>query len=203
MRAARAWLNWTMDDLVKESGLSRSAVFDFENDANENPRINTLEKLVRAFDRHDVRLLPGGIEQVEKGLFVLTDFLEVLADAEAVSRPGDVVYFHCADDRRSHPSVSEKLLELERKGLELRFTYERGNAHRATARRNYRWIDPDYFASSQVETVYADRYVVHVEEPGGRDRFQVVKNRANADARRRQIEYWWLRGEPLPDAPVP
>jgi DNA-binding XRE family transcriptional regulator len=194
IRAARAWLNWSQDVLCEKSGLSKQAVFDFENDAVENPRLKTVTSMIAAFEAENIRVFENGIEEIKENTFTVSSFMEVLYDADLVLKKNDIIYFHCADDRRSSDEVTKKLQELEGRGVNLRFTYEKGNLHFSTNKENYRWIDPELFASSEVEVVYGDRCVLHIVEEGN-SKFQVIKNKANAGARRKQIEYFWYRGE--------
>ncbi|NCC23185.1 MAG: XRE family transcriptional regulator [Alphaproteobacteria bacterium] len=194
IRAARAWKNWSQSDLVERSGISLSALVDFEQDRVENPRIKTLNKLIKVFDDNDMRIHENGIEEVERNLVIVDNFMDVLFDADMILKKGDTIYFHCADDRRSSDEVTEKLRELDARGVDLRFTYERGNTFFTTKPENYRWIDAEYFSQSQVEVVYADRYVIHLTEDKN-NQFQIVRNKENASVRRKQIEYWWNKGE--------
>lgn len=194
IRAARAWKNWSQSELVEKSGISLSALVDFEQDRVENPRIKTLNKLIKVFDDNDIRIYESGIEEIERNLIIVDNFMDVLYDADMILKKGETIYFHCANDRRSSDEVTKKLQELDARGVDLRFTYERGNTFFTTNKKNYRWIDPEYFSHSEVEVVYADRYVIHITE-NKNNRFQIVKNRHNADIRRKQIEYWWNKGE--------
>ena len=61
-RAARAWLNWSQDDLADRAHVSQSTVRDFER-GRRTPIANNLDALRRAFDENGVVLTtaPAGI----------------------------------------------------------------------------------------------------------------------------------------------
>lgn len=61
-RAARAWLNWSQDDLADRAHVSQSTVRDFER-GRRTPIANNLDALVRAFEANGVMLTtdPAGI----------------------------------------------------------------------------------------------------------------------------------------------
>lgn len=52
-RAARAWLDWSQDDLAKLAHLSLSTVRDFEK-GRRAPIVNNLEAIRRAFEAKGV-----------------------------------------------------------------------------------------------------------------------------------------------------
>lgn len=53
-RAARAVLNWSMDDLAHKAGLSRPTIADFERGARR-PHPNNIRAIAAAFAASDVR----------------------------------------------------------------------------------------------------------------------------------------------------
>lgn len=61
-RAARAWLNWSQDDLADRARVSQSTVRDFER-GRRTPIANNLDALVRVFEANGVVLTtdPAGI----------------------------------------------------------------------------------------------------------------------------------------------
>lgn len=56
MRAARALLEWTVEDLARNAGLNRDTVFNIEKGLVQ-PQEKTFAKLVNVFDRHGVEFL--------------------------------------------------------------------------------------------------------------------------------------------------
>lgn len=56
-RAARGLLGWTQTDLARESGLSKTAIVQFETSVSGS-RSDTLRVITHAFIRHGVEFLP-------------------------------------------------------------------------------------------------------------------------------------------------
>lgn len=61
-RAARAWLDWSQDDLAEKARVSQSTVRDFER-GRRTPIANNLDALRRVFEENGVMLTtePAGI----------------------------------------------------------------------------------------------------------------------------------------------
>ena len=57
-RAARALLNWSQDDLVRHSGITKKTIADFERRATQ-PRAHTLAQLTTAFEAAGIEFLDG------------------------------------------------------------------------------------------------------------------------------------------------
>lgn len=191
VRAARTALQWTQEELAEKSAVSIATIRNIEAGLSVNER--TRNKIVTAFDGAGIVFTRYGIEQREENIRVVNSYIDVLDDAAMVLRKGDVIRFHCADDRRSEEPVIEKLREMEKKGIKLRHTIEAGNTCMTASTDNYRWIDPEYFVSSQVMAIYADRVIQHVAED--KDYFLIIKNESNAKAMSKQFDYWWNKGE--------
>lgn len=58
LRAARAILQWRLEDLVRESGVALSTVHRLEQ-AIGKPHAATSEKLIATFAAHGVEILPS------------------------------------------------------------------------------------------------------------------------------------------------
>ncbi len=194
IRAGRAWLDWTQKDLAARVGINVTTLRLIETGASE-PEQATVTAILRAFAREGLIISETGIRYMPEQISRLNDFSVVLDDAAAILQPGETLWLHCADERRNSEAVTRKFRQLEARGIKLRFTYARGNDFFTTAQENYRWIDPAYFASAEVQAAYADRYVEHI--PGDTDTFLVIRNAPYAQSKARQIAWWWNNGEPL------
>ena len=56
IRAARALLGWSQDDLARQAGLSQTGVARIENGTNK-PNSSTLSKIRSAFDEHNIEFI--------------------------------------------------------------------------------------------------------------------------------------------------
>ncbi len=195
IRAARAAIKWSQEELADLAGLSTQAVRDIEGEKS-SPTIRTQRKILRVFEARNYFFTEHGIEFREEKILTFDNFLDVLEDAEQVLSKGEEILLHCADERRNTEEVSDKFSELRQEGISLRFTLEEGNTVITGAPEDYRWIDPEYFAHREVRVIYADRYVIHFVEKN-RDVFVVTKNKDAADTHRQEFEYFFKRGKPV------
>lgn len=193
VRAARAAIQWSQEDLAKLANLSIQGIRDIENDKS-SPTARTQHKILKAFEAHNYFFHEHGIEYREEKILTFYDFMDVLEDAEQTLRKGDDILFHCADEQRNTPEVTDKFNELRNKGINLRFTIEEGNKTITGSPKDYRWIDPEYFADREVRVIYADRYVIHIVEQN-KDMFIVTKNEDAAETHRKEFEFFFKRGQ--------
>jgi len=194
VRAGRAVLSWTREDLAAASGVSGPAIKNVETDQS-SPTGTTQRAIIRAFENEGVFFTADGIEHREDRIRFMGDFLEVLEDAQASLKKGDEILFHCADERKNSAEVTRKFEELTGAGIGLRFTIETGNRTITTKSSNYRTIAPALVESADVSVIYADKYVLHVPDED-RDIYILIKNRPLAAVRKREFEYWWRTGAP-------
>ena len=57
-RAARALLNWSQEDLVRASGITKKTIADLERGAT-TPRAQTLDQIFAAFEAVGIEFLDG------------------------------------------------------------------------------------------------------------------------------------------------
>ena len=57
-RGARGLLDWTLDDLARESGVAKDTILRWENRRN-SPRKATLEAIRQAYERHGIVFTNG------------------------------------------------------------------------------------------------------------------------------------------------
>lgn len=193
IRAARALLDWTLQDLSRRCGIHWVSLQRIEA-GKQKPEIDNLKAIHDALLRGGAKITDKGVEESSQSVTVFHDFLAVLDDVENTLSPGDELLQHCADERRSTPEVTARLRDFEAKGIRLRFTLREGDDFMTTSPENYRGIDPEYFATAEVMLVYADRTVLHVAGEDG-DSFVLIREGRLADAMRRQFSYWWERGK--------
>lgn len=195
IRAARGFLAWTQDDLARRTGISKSSIANIEAGRVE-PETRTLRKIEDCFGDHGIFFTANGVEKRDFALTTYRQYMDVLDDIGRTVAPGGEILFHCADDRRSSPAVSEKLSAMRQAGYRFRSTICAGNTTILGDIADYRWIPEDYFSGSEICVVYGDKYMQHV--PGKSEaHFVVMKSAIHAEAMRRQFEYWWQKGESI------
>lgn len=193
LRGARGVLDWSQQDLADKSDVSKSAIVNIEKEKVE-PEASTLRKLKSALEKEGVFVSDEGI--IKRDLFNIqfSTYLDVLDDVERMLPNGGEVLIHCADDRKSSESVNKKLKDLREKKIKFRTTICEGNTFVSGDIRDYRWIDKDYFAESEVYVIYANRVVQHIVDKD-KSIFSAVVSDKHARREKKQFEYWWKTGK--------
>lgn len=195
LRGARGVLDWNQQELADRSGVSKSAIVNLEKEKAE-PEASTLRKLKNALEKEGVLISEEGISKRDLFNIQFSTYLDVLDDIERVLPNGGEVLVHCADDRKSSDAVNKKLKDLKNKKITFRTTISEGNTFVSGDIRNYRWIDKDYFAESEVSVIYANRVVQHIADKE-KSFFSAVVSDRHARRERKQFEYWWKIGKPV------
>lgn len=188
-------LDWNQQELADRSGVSKSAIVNLEKEKAE-PEASTLRKLKNALEKEGVLISEEGISKRDLFNIQFSTYLDVLDDIERVLPNGGEVLVHCADDRKSSDAVNKKLKDLKNKKITFRTTISEGNTFVSGDIRNYRWIDKDYFAESEVSVIYANRVVQHIADKE-KSFFSAVVSDRHARRERKQFEYWWKIGKPV------
>ncbi len=194
IRAGRAVLGWSQQSLADHSGVSKPTIAQIE--LGREPEASIFRKLTKALENEGIFFSDNSVEKRDLFIQTFSNYSEVLDDIGRTMKPGDEINVHCADDRRSDDEVNNKLRELREAGYRFRITICEGNEYITGSVSEYRQIDKDYFASSDVTVIYGRRIVQHVKE-GDKNTFVVVNSSSHAAAMRKQFEYWWKNGRPL------
>lgn len=193
LRAGRGILDWNQQKLADAAGISKSALVNIEKESVE-PETRTIRKLYRAFEAEGVFFEGTKIEKRSVYSVEFDSYLEVLEDIEKTLPDGGEVLVHCADDSKSSTEVVEKLRQMRTNGFTFKVTICEGNEEIHGKVSEYRWIDAEYFADSQVEVIYKNKVVVHV---AGTQTFTGFVGKEHAKNQRKQFDYWWRKGKPV------
>ena len=193
LRAARAYLGLRQEEVAEKSGITVQTISNLESEKSEGAD-RTLRRMREVYEGYGIVFTTHGLEyQPYKTAFFET-FLDILNDAGQTLKKGDEILLHCADERRNGTGVTEKFNELRASGIRIRMTCEEGNKFITGPKEDYRWINSELFASSQVEVTYKDKFYFHFQD-NGRNIFVMTKNGAKAKSAKKQFEYHWSRGK--------
>lgn len=195
IRAARALLDWTTEDLAKRIGMSKGAISYIETGKNK-PSGDTLESLYKVLSREGIVFTEFGVElrdnPIERleGDHAYLDMLDQIHNL--LSGQDEEVLFHCADDRRSSPNVIEKQKQMRDSGIRIRKTIADDNSTITRRLEDYRLIPADYVSSSEVIVIYKDCVVFDLG-----DALLRIRSEKLTSVWRGQFEYWWKKGKKL------
>ncbi len=163
IRAGRAYLEWTQEQLAAFSDLSVQAIQKIER-GESSPTTRTRNKIIRAFDKHGITFTDKGVEYTENPIFFVegttheNTYLQLLEDVlehlEGVKEPELLIMY--ADDRVSPPSVNNLYRKMIKSGIKIRQLVEDGNSYLLGALEDYRYVPKQYFIN-RVTLVYGDR----------------------------------------------
>ena len=191
IRAARAWLDWSQNDLADRAGVSHMTVRRQEQESGDVKEATRLA-IIRVLAAEGIEFTPNGIVQRELSSYLLDGYLAVLEDIEATLRDGGEVLKHCVDDRRSTPDVIARVAQMRANGIRERLTISDDNDFITGNPDDYRRIPKDYFASSEIILIYGDKVVFFTQEKA-----LVLCSSFLARVFRDQFVYWWEKGAPV------
>jgi transcriptional regulator with XRE-family HTH domain len=204
IRAARALLGWSQQELAQRARITQVTVANFENDKTAGSR-TTISAIQVALENE-------GVEFVENGVKRSDSYLSIWSGDDAYLRLLDDIYFSLksstgealfmgADERRNLPGVKEAVSKMKNAGIRLRLIIEHGNNYILGDLEDYRQIPTKFFANA-VSVVYADKYAILVVEDA-RSHICVVRNQAILKAQRGAFEFFWEHGQRPTSSDVP
>ena len=188
IKAGRALLKWTQKDLAEHAGLKDDQIHSYE--AGRTRSLDVLESIYKTFTINGLEFINGGVVPTQVHSYILPSYIDVLNDICRTLLHGGEVLKHCVDDRRSTPEVIEKVREMRRAGIADRMTISEENNFITGFPEQYRQIPKDYFASSEVVIIYANKVVFFVD-----GKALVITSQTLTNVFRAQFEYWWKEGK--------
>jgi len=209
IRAARALLNLSQQDLAAKAGITAKLLNDIEA-GSARPRSGHLVVIKNALENLGIEFLDGSgirrkgealdIERIE-GSDLLQHFYADILNA-LPKTGGEVLYMGVNNPRFGH-YVEEKLQayrefegEAIERGIGERLLFLEGDTNFLSKRNGYRWIPRKLFGETPI-TIYGDNVSVILWGPPGR--MIIIRNKAIAETLRCHFEAIWSLGEPVPD----
>ncbi len=159
--AARVLLNWTVDELIKRTGVSRPTISRIENNDGK-PNSNTLNKIINALTKEGISFTDtGGVDLIDKRAQYFvgeTWFLDILDDIYLTlekSKNKELLIFG-GRNKKSSPEVVEKFRKLREIGVTIKEAVEEDDDYLMGQEENYRWIPKDFF-KNHITVIYADK----------------------------------------------
>lgn len=191
IRAARALLDWSRDDLATATALSADSIRRLESGALQ-PRKSTIAAIRTAFEQRGVEFMERNgvalrdetvqmIEGLDCYVRLMDDVYHTLKDI------GGEVLFFCADDRDGTPDDVMAENRLRAAGIRFRNIIEEGNEIIFGDAIEYRTIPSAYF-HHELQVVYGNK-VAHFMQ--GKTRIVIIKDKSCATQARKMFELVW------------
>jgi transcriptional regulator with XRE-family HTH domain len=203
IRAARALLGWSQGELAHHAGLSQTGIARIENGTNR-PNTNTLDKILRAFDREDVELI--GTSGVKKrtgeirtlqGRGGFADFMDDVYETVKANGQDAEVCVSNVDEKQfdkwfkeTGSTYLDKMQNL-RKNLDFKFRIIicEGDNFQIASYAEYKTAKPDHFGAVPFY-VYGNKLALILFEE--KDiAIYIIENKKIADAQRKEFNLSW------------
>ena len=202
IKAARAMLDWSQDDLAKASGISAPAIKNLER-RNNKPRAETLNAIKAALEDAGMEFIGEvGVklrgENLKVRLFdgqdalyrLLNDIFDTL-----VGTKNELLIAGVSETEHKREG-GDKFLELVRKrskyGIKTKLLAREGDSDLVDAKdphREYRWVSAEIFAQVPYY-IYGNKYAILLL--GKPQKVVLIENRQVADSYRQQFMTQWV-----------
>ncbi len=202
IRAARALLNWTQQDLAKVSGLSLRALNSIERGLVV-PRLDNLRAIQGAFEKDGIEFgdndgVRRRTERMEIIKFEGANYINqhLIDITQELRAPGAEVLFSLASEEDygalNADVLDDYFLHINRHRITERILVAKGESYVIGMPSVYRWLKPESF-NHVFYVVYGDN--VGFQILGEPHRAIIIRNPSIADMFRRQFEANWAMAE--------
>ncbi|MEM7651064.1 MAG: helix-turn-helix transcriptional regulator [Pseudomonadota bacterium] len=198
IKAARALLEWTQEDLANQSGLSKPAINMIERRLS-NAKADTLEAVQKAFEKAGVEFISGpGVrlkstilkteifEGSDSLLRLLRDVFQTLNGTESellISGIDENLYKNIGGQR-----VVKEIEKRIKHGIKTKLLSCEGDTNFLEPIEHYRWIPKEFFSTTP-SYIYGDKYAILLWGPP--QKVVVIENSEIADSFRKQFLSFW------------
>ena len=195
VRAARALLNWSQQELADNCGMDVTSIRYLET-GKTNPSTKTVQKIETAFERASVGMGANGVKLIDNTIYEFKGdnwYLDLLDDVyETLMDQGGEFLVMFADDALSPPEVNARYRKIRNLGhVKMRQLIEDGNEYILGAFPEYKYV-PSKFFSNNVILIYGDKVA---ECTSDNTKAVVFNDEINAAAFKNIFEYMWTMGQ--------
>jgi len=201
IRAARALLDMSQDELAEAAGLTPQAIRKIEG-GTVSPREGTIADIMNVFGERNVEFV------AERGAALRSDEILSITDENAFMLLLDDVIstlkdkkesealFACVCDQLSPPLVIENYRRLRKAGIKMRSLVKEGDLFLMGRLEEYRYIPGEFFHNNAT-VIYADKFATMILDPKtGHDAgVVIIRNHHIAQAQRNLFNLIWFQGQ--------
>ena len=165
IRAARAILGWSQQDLADAIGLSKPTIVDAEKEGHQ-PRPETLNQIINVFQNQGLEFLSKGVRERDDITSILEGddcYLRLMDEAHRILAPdkGEICFYACSEERSPNEVVS-KDMSMRDDGIRPKFLLRSNDTFIRGPLEEYRWMPDKLWIDSDVKVIFKDRvnYVV-------------------------------------------
>ena len=190
-RAARALLNWSLQDLANRSAVSYPTIQKFEA-GGHSPSSSTIAKITETFIAGGIAFTAAGAEIRSTPVYEHTGrdwYLKLLDDAynTVLDTNEPEILIENVNDRLSPPEVVSKMRKIRDSEVAFRMTTKAGETYLSAPSSCYRFIPEQYF-KNWIVMIFGDKVAFSVNNE---EKCLVVEDRNMASAMRNRFNLVW------------
>jgi len=192
LKAARALLDWTQEDLANKARVALGTIQKFENGIHSALQGATEAAILKALSPQIEFTGTRGVALKSDELVMLTGesaFPRVLDDIITTlsGAPKPEALFACVSDRLSPPAVVENYRRLRKQGIAMRSLVREGDTYLMGKPREYRILPARYFHNNAI-AIYQDKVATMILDPvTHEDRGAIIVRNAHVAAAQRNL----------------
>ena len=168
-KAARAMLNWTIDDLAQRSDVSRSTIILFEKGTDKTKQV-TLQRIQTAFNEADIEFL--GTQGVNRktnmvDLLMGENSLETLYDniVNSISDTKEkVMIINGHSEQKSKFNQNDLINKLIKQKISVKLLSDKKQDSFFLSKRNYRWLPQNLYTVAKTTFIYSNKVAFQLWE---------------------------------------
>ena len=204
IRAARALIDWSQNDLGQQSGLSQAAIANIET-GKHRPNDGTMSGILTAFDRAGIEFIDGGVRLRPDGMEIIEGddftarmpaiYLETLLQTGAEEVLINGVDFTMVDDA-TRDAVQKNIDQLVAAGKRQRILVREGTKAKDVIGSSewHRAIPATLFSATAPSFIFHNCFAIMLFD---KKQVIIIRNANLADYQRRQFEHLWALGSRL------
>lgn len=201
IRAARALLDMSQDELAEAAGLTPQAIRKIESGL-VSPREGTMADISRVFDERGVEFIDnrGAALRNDEVISIMDENAFILLLNNVIStlkgKPSREALFACVSDGVSPPIVIENYRRLRKEGIRMRSLVKEGDDYLMGSLEEYRYI-PNPFFHNSATVIFDDKFATMILDPAtGKDAgVIIIRNTHVAQAQRNLFNLIWHQAE--------
>jgi transcriptional regulator with XRE-family HTH domain len=166
VKAARALLGWSQEELANRAHLTQNQISSFE--FGRTKPADVLELMYRTFMFHGVTFLKNGVQLNPESVGTIEGegwYSRLLDDVYTtlIDQKGAELLIFCADDKASPPEINNRYRKMRNAGIQMRQLVEEGHTNLMGPLKEYRYIPKERF-KNYVSLVYGNKVAVCTEK---------------------------------------
>ncbi len=194
IRASRALLGWSQQDLADAVGLSKPTIVDAERDGHQ-PRAETLALIQNACEDKGLEFITRGVRErddiltVYEGADCALSFLDNVEKSLRNSENKEILYY-AADQSRSTEDSMKRFISMKDSGITSRYLIKDGDSHIMVDLSQYRWMPDKLWLDSDTKVIFAET-VAYAITWQAQPKIIMLKDKRIAMAEKNIFDFVW------------